>query len=49
MKRYAIFNREGCRMFQYPTYADLITASHALTRFQERKPDAGLYLDEIEI
>ena len=36
-------------MFQYPNYADLITASHALERFQQRKPEAGFYLDEIEI
>ena len=48
MKRYAIYNKEGNRMYQFPTYGDLMTACHALERLQDRHPDAGLYLDEIE-
>lgn len=48
MKRYAVYNKEGSRMFQFPTYGDLLTACLALERFQGRYPEAGLYLDEIE-
>lgn len=48
MKRYAIYNKEGNRMYQFPTYGDLMTACHALERLQDRHPDMGLYLDEIE-
>lgn len=47
MKRYAIFNNEGKRMNKFPTYADLITACHALELLQKRHPDAGLYVDDI--
>lgn len=48
MKRYAVYNREGNRMYQFPTYGDLMTACHALKRLQETYPDAGLYLKETE-
>lgn len=49
MTRYAIYNYKGERMWQYPTYAGLLTASIALERFQARKPEAGLHLRDIEV
>lgn len=47
--RFAIYNKYGERMWQFPTYGDVITASIALERFQERHPDAGLDIRDIVV
>lgn len=47
-QKFAIFDREGNRLSQFPIYHDMMTGEHAVERIIDRHPDLwGAYLDEI--